>query len=320
MQGRIIADVGGTSLRLGLVHEDEVVVVQETACDDWHDLATAIIAFLGSPKVASHAAPVELVVAVAAPVGMDGMVRMTNRGWQFSGDSLRESLPFSRIAILNDFEALALSLPYLEEGDVHVIRQGKPHAHAPVLVMGAGTGFGMAALVSCAKQGGQAVATEAGHASLCAETSEEQAIFAALHHVHGHVSVEKVFSGPGLVAMAHIMADLRQIHEAPATPEAIVAGMHVGDGFCRDVLAMFAGWLGRFCGDMALCWGARGGVFLAGGLLQGLGGLWLSESCFLLNFCAKGRFSSYLEAVPVRLITCPMPAFPGLAHFQFPED
>jgi len=310
MQYRLVADIGGTNIRLGFSSNGEVLSEQVSRCDSHASLEDAIAAFLsGVPHPATMAA-----IAVAAPVAPGGVVRMTNRPWQFSADALKSRFGFARVAILNDFAALALSLPHLSAKDVAAVQEGKPAAGAPRLVLGSGTGLGMAGLVPAPSGVFIPVATEGGHVALAVETDEEYAALALIRKRHGRVSAERILSGPGLCALADALASVRGKGEvAPASSEAIVAGMRRGDAFCSEVMSVFAGWLGAFVGDMALAWGARGGVFLGGGLLSGLGPEFLEASPFCARFAAKGRFGDYLRQVPVFLITRANPAFPGLS-------
>jgi glucokinase len=181
-------------------------------------------------------------------------------------------------------------------------------------VIGPGTGLGVAGLVRSGT-GWTAVSGEGGHATLAPGDERESGILRLARRRFDHVSAERLLSGTGLPLLHELVAEVdgRPAGAAPASTADIVAGALAGDAACNATVDVFCGWLGSFAGNVALCFGARGGVYLGGGILPRLGGL-LDRSAFRSRFEAKGRSTGYLAAVPTRVILCPAPALRGAAR------
>jgi glucokinase len=181
-------------------------------------------------------------------------------------------------------------------------------------VLGPGTGFGLGALVR-GRRGDTVLVTEGGHASMPAETDREAAVLARLRQDHTHVSIERVLSGPGLVALYEALATLEDLSAPDRTGPEIVDRAVAGDcPASRRALEMFCAFLGGVAGDVALTLGATGGVFVAGGIAPRITEF-LRESPFRARFEAKGRLSQWLAPIPAAVIVHPFPAFVGLARF-----
>lgn len=303
----LAADLGGTHVRFARVGKGgRPARTRAFAAADFPSLEAAIVAYVGGADP-----PREAAIAVAGPVHGDE-VRLTNRDWSFSIPALRAALGLSRLEVLNDFEALALSLPGLGPGDTEEIRPGTARPERPSAVLGAGTGLGVAALVPTG-HGFRALTTEGGHADLAAASAREWAVVAWLAERHGHASAERVLSGPGLVNLYRALADLDG-REAPlGEAKAVVRGATEGVAGCAEAVRMFSAWMGAFAGDVALTFGALGGVFLGGGVVPKMGPTF-DRGAFVERFLAKGRFADYLRPVPVRLIVHPAPALLGAAR------
>ncbi len=157
------------------------------------------------------------------------------------------------------------------------------------------------------------LATEAGHTTLPATTLREADIVETLWARFGHVSVERVLSGPGLSNLLDAIAELDGLDLPPQTPaEIVAAAMESGNAPAREAVQLFCRFFGIVAGNLALTFGARGGVFLAGGITPRIAWL-LARSEFRACFTAKGRFQRWLEEVPTAVITRPCPAMAGLA-------
>lgn len=311
----LVADVGGTNARFGWVEEPDAGVqhVRQLAVAEYASPAAAAAAYLdglGQAGARVSRAPVRAALAVATAVGGD-RVSFTNSPWGFSREALREALGVRELRVLNDFEALALSLPRL------AMHQMRAHGAAPqprgmLAVIGPGTGLGVAAVVQT-PLGWQALAGEGGHATLAAADDFEAALLRHVRQRHAHVSAERLLSGIGLPtlheAVAAVRGDAAQPLEAPQIVERAVAGT---DAVCAHTIDAFCALLGSFAGNVALTYGARGGVYIGGGIVPRLGELFFA-SRFRERFEAKGRFQPYLQAIPTALITDTQVALTGAA-------
>ena len=215
--------------------------------------------------------------------------------------------------MLNDFEALGWSLPALRSE--HITTLGAPRAgeRGTMAVLGPGSGFGLAAM-AFAGDTEVVLVTEGGHATLSSENRREDAIILALRQQFHHVSVERVLSGSGLMQLYHAIArvDGKTVPERDSSE--IVAHALADDcKVSREALELFCAFLGSAAGNIALTLGARGGVFIGGGIAPRFTDF-LRSSAFRERFEAKGRMSSYLARIPTAVIVHPMPAFLGLAH------
>jgi glucokinase len=251
-------------------------------------------------------------LAVAAPITGDA-VKMINIGWHFSQTELRKELGLKRLQVVNDFAAIAWALPRLTPADVMQIGGGESVPHATLAALGPGSGLGVSALVPSGDS--WAVMTgEGGHVSMPAVTREEQDVIAALRdRFDGHCSAERVLSGPGLVNLYVALAELAGRGRPTVTPEDVTNLARQGEPLARKTLAMFFAMLGTIAANLAVTTGARGGVYIAGGIVPRLAEQ-LGKSEFRARFEAKGRYREYLAAIPTYLITAQLPAFRGLKH------
>jgi len=312
---RLLADVGGTNARFawqaaaGAPLQD----VRTLPCAGHDSLEAAMRAYLAET---AHPVPAQAAVGIANPVTGD-RVQMTNHHWSFSIEALRQALGFERLRVINDFTALALALPQLPADELRQVGGGAASPGAPIALVGAGTGLGVSGLLPVGPRW-LPLAGEGGHVSLAAETPLEDAVLAVLRERHGRVSAERALSGPGLRALHHALGVVQGQRGTPEdAPEAAViveAALAGRDARCTQVLDLFCGWLGAVAGDLALTLGARGGVFIGGGIVPRLGTAF-DRSPFRARFEAKGRFASYLREIPVQLILSPTsPALRGAAE------
>jgi glucokinase len=247
------------------------------------------------------ARPSMAALAVAGPV-VGETIKLTNSPWSFGREALRVALGLDDLLVLNDFEALAHALPHLGPSDLQQIGGHAPVDRAPKVVLGPGTGLGVAGLV-WSPAGWVALASEGGHASLAVEDAREFAMLERLVQGRQRLSVEHVVSGPGLAESYRVLAEMAGQPVAPAeAPEVVQRALGGHDPCAREALERFAIWLGRFAGDAALVLGARGGVYIGGGIAPKMIGA-LSAGAFRRAFEAKGRMASYLGPIPVYVIT-----------------
>src|SRR5690606_29110651 len=248
---RLLADVGGTNVRFAIQRPGEQPSSPGVlSADAFATLADAARAYLADVDLADR--PRIAAFAVASPVVGD-RVDMTNRNWSFSIDALRRKLRVDRLLVVNDLEAVALALPVLDAADLVRIGQGTAQPDAPSGVVAPGTGLGMAGLLP--RDGGHvALASEGGHATMSAADEAEDAVIAWLRRDLGHVSAERVLSGPGLVNLRRALAAIRGLPDEPElTPAEIgrraLAGTHP---LARATAEMFSGMLGTVAGNLAL--------------------------------------------------------------------
>jgi glucokinase len=303
MPETLIADIGATNSRFALAgaagRPERIVAIEN---DSVSGIEEAIARYIG----ATGAKPRRAVLGVASPV--DGEpIRMTNRDWCFRTADLAGRFGFSSVRAINDFEAIAWSLEKLEPNDLRPIGRDAPTARGNKLVLGPGTGMGVAAMLATAA-GPHVIATEAGHVAFGPTSEDEEPLFARVRAASGHVSAERLLSGPGL---ARLHSALHRAG-APLCASAIVSRAHEGDPTCLHTVALFVRLLGRFAGDMALVFKATGGVFIAGGVAQKLGTL-LDVGIFRTAFEAHPPYGVLLRAMPTRLITYEQPGLLGCA-------
>jgi glucokinase len=300
----LLADIGGTHSRFALLGSDgrpEHVVSWSN--DRFGNLEDAITTYLGELNKRAEFA----VIAVAGPVtGRD--IALTNRSWRFNLERLAERFGFSSIHAINDFEAQAWALAQLHDGDYCKLGNAAHvrSLHGVKIVLGPGTGLGVAALVPVG-QGWQAVPTEGGHVCFGAAERDEEPIFARMRE-NGPVSAEMVISGSGLPRLHNA------VNPGTATLIAaeIVAQAQAGEPAAAATIKLFVRLLGRFAGDIALTFKATGGVYIGGGVTSRLGAL-LDEKIFRAAFEAHPPYEDLLRGIPTFHITVAHPGLIGCA-------
>lgn len=307
----LVADVGGTNARFGWVQEPSAGVqqVRQFAVADHASPAHAAAAYLDTLGPA-RATPQRAALAVATAIDGDA-VSLTNSAWSFSCAALRQALGVRELLVLNDFEALALSLPHLQPHQVQA-HGALPRAQGTLAVIGPGTGLGVAGVVQTAS-GWQALPGEGGHATLAPADDFEAALLAHVRRTYRHVSAERLLSGIGLPTLHEAVAAVRgERAEALEAPRIVEQAMAGSDALCGHTIDAFCALLGGFAGNVALTLGARGGVYIGGGIVPRLGERFFA-SRFRERFEAKGRFQGYLQAIPTAVITDTLAALTGAA-------
>ena len=306
----LIADIGGTNARFALADRAGVYEERVLKCHDYPDLASAAVAYLALVK--PEHAPRTASFAIAGPVIGDRF-EMTNHIWNFSIEETRKTLGLERFRLMNDFAALALAVPYLQGAEKRKLNDATATVHAPIGIIGPGTGLGVASLFWNGRHY-QAVPGEGGHVTMPARTLREFDIFAELiRQKYHHISAERVCSGKGLVNLYNALRALEGRTELPErTPEEISQAAISGScAVCKEALDLMLTFLGRVAGNLALTLGTFGGIYIAGGIISQLGD-YFERSGFLTEFFEKGRFRDYLGHMPVFVIQHAFPAFVGL--------
>jgi glucokinase len=318
----LVADIGGTNARFALVHEadGDVTDVRSMRCADYPSAADAALAYLDEVGALRGATPQPAIAAfaVATPIHGD-TVTLTNSRWTISASATAAALGAQTLHLFNDFEALALALPRLAARDLLPLQIGGkalPNRSLPMTVIGPGTGLGVATCVPAGERHWLPLPGEGGHVTLSAADDFEAELLRVLRLEFDHVSAERVLSGIGLPSLHGAVRAVRGAAPLaqPLTPEQIAtAALDGSDAHCLETLETFAAMLGGFAGNVALTVGARGGVFVAGGIAQRLGPF-LQRSRFRARFEDKGRFRSYLAPIATHLITFPHAALVGAAE------
>ena len=305
----LLGDIGATNARLAFLRGGTLEPVRTFDVPKHKTFLDVVERFLKDND--NRTKPDQAVFAVAAPI-KGGRAVLTNGSWIIDTDEVRTVIG-SSVKLLNDFEAVAYSLPDLAPRDLFKIGRGEEIPSAPKTVLGPGSGLGLAGLLF---QDGKpfVVPTEGGHATLAATCNRDEAVVDQLRQRFGHASFERAISGPGLENIYQAITTIDGLKPAPRTAAWIT---HAAlEGSCTtavETLSLFCRFLGVFAGNVALTFGARGGVYIAGGIspriLQ-----FLTNSEFRQCFEAKGRFSGYLATIPTYVIVHPAAAFVGLKY------
>lgn len=312
---RLLGDVGGTNARFAWQDHDGAPLrdIATLPTADHATLADAITAYL---RQIGRAAPPWCAIGIANPITGDH-IRMTNCHWAFSISAMQQELGFERFIVINDFTALALALPDLAPGDLRQLGGGPAAPGAPIALIGPGTGLGVSGLIPGDMPGRWVpLQGEGGHVTLAASNTREAAVLEVLREEFGHASAERAISGQGLEALFAAVCRLDEIPGWTPLPAAEVSrrGLDGSDPRCVEALGLFCALLGNVAGNLALTLGARGGVYIGGGIVPRLGDAF-TRSRFRACFEDKGRFRAYLEAIPVFVIhTEVSPALLGAAR------
>lgn len=321
----LIADIGATQARCAVLDDGGGIQAAEVFQNRrFNSLQALLRGYLDqcSPRPESAA------LAVAAPVLGDA-VRMPNLEWRFSRGSLANELDLRELVVVNDFAAVAWALPALAGADLHKVGAGAdmhqvdgggaslhqvgggaPVGGTAMATLGPGSGLGVATVAPCG-DAWAVVEGEGGNISFSGVTREQQSITDRIRAQHGHCSAESLLSGPGLVNIYMALAELQGRDVSRPNPAQVSRAAADGEALAVEARGMFFEVLGTVAGNLALTVGARGGVFIAGGIVPRMLEP-LERSRFRESFEAKGRYRFYLEAIPTYVITEPYPAFLGL--------
>lgn len=307
----LIADIGGTHARFAVVQDNRVSRVEILRADDYAGIAAAAAAYLERHNIKVRHAALSIAATLAPH---DDTITLVNQpSWNTTRSALKSALALETLIVVNDFEALAHGITAIGAGGCVQICGGTAVHHAPIGVIGPGTGLGMAGIMFVGSTP-HVIASEGGNATLPATTPREYAIIETLRGIKGdgHVSAEDAVSGTGLPLLYQAIAQRDGITVPPRTaPEITTAAL---DGTCaaaQQTLDLFCHWLGVMAGNLALTLTASGGIYIAGGIVP----QWLDyfmHSRFAASFSNKGVYSDYLRGVPVYVVTHPYPALEGM--------
>lgn len=306
----LVGDIGATNARFGLVSPQRELLHSRTLpVQNYATIADAVAAYLG--ERGDLPMPRQGAIAIASAITGD-RVAMTNHPWSFSVSELRSLLGFNRLEVINDFTALALALPHLTMQDRLPVGGGAATQGAPMGVLGPGSGLGVSGMIPSGP-GWIALSGEGGHVTMAPTTDRESAVLDRLRRHFDHVSAERVLSGPGLVHLYNALALLDGVPSLGYTAAQITdPATGAADPRCAEATTLFSAMLGTVASNLALTLGARGGIYIGGGIVPRLGERFV-QSPFRTRFEAKGRLSGYLAAIPTYVVTHPLPAFIGCA-------
>jgi glucokinase len=309
----LVGDIGGTHARFATVDVSTpapwVLENRQDFAVDFPSFEQALQQYMA--RTGLQQVPEAATIAVAGPITA-GQVQLTNRHWVISEQALRRFGCRSAL-LINDFVALAFAVDLLGAKDLRLLGpQLKGMPDEPVTILGAGTGFGVSCL---ARHRGRIVpmATEGGHIGFAPGDAQEVAVLQQLMQRFGRVSVERILSGPGL---ENLHQALQQVAGRPAgslSAAQVTEQALQGDAACHAALTMFCAIYGAVAGDFAFAHGARGGVYIAGGIAQKIEAF-LNKSPFRARFESKGRLSAYVQAIPTILIASDDAALLGSAR------
>ncbi|HZZ32221.1 MAG TPA: glucokinase [Phenylobacterium sp.] len=307
----LVGDVGGTNARFALIDaEGRVRNLHIYPAANYASLNDIIADYLERTMGRKH--PPRAVIAVAGPV-LDGEIEFTNLDWQVSEGELLAQFEFEAVRLINDFAAQALACPILGPDALKPLGPVmRGAADAPMVVLGAGTGFGVAGLAR-SDRGDVELSTEGGHAAFAPSDDVEVEIWSQFRARHGRVSIERILSGRGLFELYGVLAGLRQAEATLSDERAVFEAAAKGDALAGDTLDRFCAILGSVAGDLALSFGARGGVFISGGIAPRMAER-LTTGDFRARFEDKGRLGAYVQQIPTSLVSHPYPAIIGAAR------
>ncbi len=306
----LVADIGGTNARFALVGDADrnLSEIRELACTDYPTLIDAIRQYLSQlGEIHLHRAA----ISVASPVSGDRLA-MTNHSWRFSVQETREALGLGYLKVLNDYTALALALPGLGEDRCIKTGGGEALPAYPKAVLGPGTGLGVSGLMPV-NGGWLPLQSEGGHVSYGALNEREFDVIQVIRKKLDHVSAESLVSGPGLALLYEAITAL-DLGEARSLKPAEVSDLAI-KGQCKqasEAMALFCGILGSVAGNLALTLGARGGVYIGGGIVRRIMDFFIASS-FRERFEQHGRFTGYLREIPTYVIDTDYAALEGAA-------
>jgi glucokinase len=309
---RLLGDVGGTNARWAWQPRADAPLqdIAVVPCAESASLFDSAIGYLdnhglGRPGAAS--------IGVATAVTGDE-IQFTNSSWTFSVSKLKQLLMVDQCVVINDFTALALSLPALKANDLETLGGSTPAANAAVGLVGPGTGLGVSGLMPNGHGDYVALSGEGGHVTLSPTDALESSVLEVLRSKFGHVSAERVLSGSGLVNLYKALCIALGVAARDLTPQEIsVLALADSDAQCSQTAKLFSSFLGNLAGNLALTLGATGGVYVGGGVVPRLGTAF-DRDVFRNRFEDKGRFRTYLNEIPCWLITAATPALNGASR------
>ncbi len=304
----LVADIGGTNARFALVEDTDfaLLAVRNLVCADYPTIVDAIRDYLSSVSIGN---PARAALSVATPVVGDNLM-MTNHSWSFSVSETRQALGWDLLKVFNDYTALALSLPYIPDNQCLKVGGGEESNNQVKAAIGPGTGLGVSGLIPVGDRW-LPLESEGGHVSYGPMTERESEIMQVIRKSLKHISVESLVSGPGISLIYEVITGL-ETSEAKKLKPGEVTRLAIEDRslMAVEALSIFCGVLGTVAGNLALTLGARGGVYIGGGIIPNMENFFVASK-FRERFEQHGRFTTYLSKIPTYLIDADYPALIG---------
>ncbi len=307
----LAGDIGGTNTRFGCLEPKvgggwKVHNYSKIKVADFPTFDDALYAYLSN---LDHK-PTRAAFSAAGPVEK-GYIKLTNTDWHISACQVEDIHGIENCGLYNDFAGMTRSIYELSDRDFKVIRKGRAHNDAPILVAGPGTGFGVGYLVP-GKNDIRVLSTEGGHMSYNPQSDLEFKLLQILRNDRDFVSLELVSSGRGLPIIHKAVCDIYAETYIPLEPDTIREQAKKGDSICKDVCSIRASATMGAIGDLALAGGARGGIVLAGGVSERMIDFYMQPNA-MNRFLNRGVRSDYIRDIPIRLLKCPLAPLIGAA-------
>jgi glucokinase len=308
MKLALVGDIGGTNARFALWRDQQLESVRVMPTADYSGPEEAIRAYLAELKLPLGSVD-SVCLACAGPVDGD-LFRFTNNQWQISRSAVCRALQLDELLLINDFSAMALGMTRLHESERLLICPGVADPQRPAVVIGPGTGLGVSTLLRLAEGRWRALAGEGGHVDLPIGNLREADLWTHLFKQLGHVRAEDVLCGSGLLRLYRASCALNGQVAQLNSPAEVTAAALAGEPVAVGVLEQFCGWLGRVAGNNVLTLGARGGVYISGGIVPRFAEFFRASG-FARSFADKGSMSPYFAGIPVWLVTAKYPGLIG---------
>lgn len=309
----LLMDIGGTNVRLGLLEVSDKpqmpTQIQRMLVRNFPDLTTAIEFYLSDK---SSFQVHQLSISIASPV-LGNKIKLTNHDWIIDAKELAKNFKLKRVKVINDFTALALSIPFLSSSDLIKVGGGEAEPDASIALIGPGTGLGVSGLHKVGDCWSP-IEGEGGHITFGAGDTRELLLFDVIRSQYGHVSGERLLSGSGIENVYKILCKLDGKTAETGLEAADISEYWKSQSceVCVETMELFCSWLGQVAGNLALTLGAQGGVYIGGGIVPKLGEDFINSS-FRESFDNHGRFSAYLGSIPIFIIKADNPALLGTA-------
>ncbi|WP_354625636.1 glucokinase [Psychromonas sp. MME2] len=307
----VVADVGGTNIRLAVcdIETGELSKLREFACAEFVTLDAALVQYFATLQgEVKH-----LCIGIACPVDNDQIV-MTNLSWAFSKQALKEKLNLTSLYLINDYTAISLAVPFLNDQQKIKVGGGEPVENGVTAVFGPGTGLGVSHIIKPADKW-ISLDGEGGHVSFAPNTREQADILLLLQEQFGHVSAERILAGQGLVNLYHSLCRLEGKQPVFHEPKEVTGAALANEcPLALRSLNIFCEVMGGFAGNLALNLSCIGGVYIAGGIVPRFVDFF-QASDFRKYFEDKGRFKSYLASIPTYLIIHDNPGLLGASVY-----
>ncbi len=308
----LVADIGGTNIRLGYFVNDEAAGnIKVYQCADYASLSDVVKTYISEVELTGKT--VNACLAIACPVEND-LISMTNLPWEFSQSALKQELGLNKLVFINDYTAIAHAIPHLTDEQKVKIGGGTAVVGKPISICGPGTGLGVANALDVNGQW-QALGGEGGHVDFAPVDQQECQILAFLFTKYQHVSYEQLLSGLGLEQIYQALNHIDN-HQLPQLSAKEISARALANDcdLCQQALAQFCRVLGSFAGNLALTLASFGGVYIAGGIVPRFIEF-LAQSEFRSRFESKGRFEDFNQNIPTYVITESQPGILGASAF-----